>query len=216
MREQIIKTVYEKKIIAIVRGVYGEDCEKLARALHAGGIDLIEVTFGQAHPEDYEKTCAAISRINEVFQGEVLAGAGTVTTPELVEMAHKAGAKYIISPDTNPAVIRRTRELEMVSMPGAMTPSEVMEAYRTGADFVKLFPMANLGVGYLKAVRAPLNQVPILVVGGVNEKNLGEFMAAGACGAGVGGNLVNKQWIKEGRFDDITALAREFIKAANA
>ena len=97
-----------------------------------------------------------------------------------------------------------------------MTPSEVMEAYRTGADFVKLFPMANLGVGYLKAVRAPLNQVPILVVGGVNEKNLGEFMAAGACGAGVGGNLVNKQWIKEGRFDDITALAREFIKAANA
>ena len=216
MREQIIKTVYEKKIIAIVRGVYGEDCEKLARALHAGGIDLIEVTFDQAHPEDYEKTCAAISRINEAFQGEVLAGAGTVTTPELVEMAHKAGAKYIISPDTNPAVIRRTRELEMVSMPGAMTPSEVMEAYRTGADFVKLFPMANLGVGYLKAVRAPLNQVPILVVGGVNEKNLGEFMAAGACGAGVGGNLVNKQWIKEGRFDDITALAREFIKAANA
>ena len=216
MREKIIKTVYEKKIIAIVRGVYGEDCEKLARALHAGGIDLIEVTFDQAHPEDYEKTCTAISRINEVFQGEVLAGAGTVTTPELVEMAHKAGAKYIISPDTNPAVIRRTRELEMVSMPGAMTPSEVMEAYRTGADFVKLFPMANLGVGYLKAVRAPLNQVPILVVGGVNEKNLGEFMAAGACGAGVGGNLVNKQWIKEGRFDDITALAREFIKAANA
>ena len=216
MREQIIKTVYEKKIIAIVRGVYGEDCEKLARALHAGGIDLIEVTFDQAHPEEHEKTCAAISRINEAFQGEVLAGAGTVTTPELVELAHKAGAKYIISPDTNPDVIRRTRELEMVSMPGAMTPSEVMTAYRAGADFVKLFPMANLGVGYLKAVRAPLNQVPILVVGGVNEKNLGEFMAAGACGAGVGGNLVNKQWIKEGRFDDITALAREFIKAANA
>ena len=216
MREQIIKTVYEKKIIAIVRGVYGEDCEKLTRALHAGGIDLIEVTFDQAHPEEHEKTCAAISRINEAFQGEVLAGAGTVTTPELVELAHKAGAKYIISPDTNPDVIRRTRELEMVSMPGAMTPSEVMTAYRAGADFVKLFPMANLGVGYLKAVRAPLNQVPILVVGGVNEKNLGEFMAAGACGAGVGGNLVNKQWIKEGRFDDITALAREFIKAANA
>ena len=216
MREQIIKTVYEKKIIAIVRGVYGEDCEKLARALHAGGIDLIEVTFDQAHPEEHEKTCAAISRINEAFQGEVLAGAGTVTTPELVELAHKAGAKYIISPDTNPDVIRRTRELEMVSMPGAMTPSEVMTAYRAGADFVKLFPMANLGVGYLKAVRAPLNQVPILVVGGVNEKNLGEFMAAGACGAGVGGNLVNKQWIKEGRFDNITALAREFIKAANA
>ena len=216
MREQIIKTVYEKKIIAIVRGVYGEDCEKLARALHAGGIDLIEVTFDQAHPEEHEKTCAAISRINEAFQGEVLAGAGTVTTPELVELAHKAGAKYIISPDTNPDVIRRTRELEMVSMPGAMTPSEVMTAYRAGADFVKLFPMDNLGVGYLKAVRAPLNQVPILVVGGVNEKNLGEFMAAGACGAGVGGNLVNKQWIKEGRFDNITALAREFIKAANA
>ena len=213
MREQIIKTVYEKKIIAIVRGVYGEDCEKLARALHAGGIDLIEVTFDQAHPEEHEKTCAAISRINEAFQGEVLAGAGTVTTPELVELAHKAGAKYIISPDTNPDVIRRTRELEMVSMPGAMTPSEIVKAHNLGADFVKLFPAAQLGFDYVKSVRAAINHVKLLATGGVDRDNIAGFLKLGMVGAGVGSNLCSKTLVNEGRFDEITATAKAYVAA---
>lgn len=215
MREQVIKSVLEKKIIAIVRGIYGDDCEKLARALYKGGIGLMEVTFDQAHPEDHEKTCDAIRRINEAFSGQVLAGAGTVTSKELVDLAYKAGAKYIISPNTDTEVIGRTRELNMVSIPGAMTATEILGAHNAGADFVKLFPAVNLGPSYLKAVRAPLNNVRLLVVGGVDEKNIGDYMSAGALGAGVGGNLVNKKWISEGRFEDITALAADFIKAAN-
>ena len=99
-------------------------------------------------------------------------------------------------------------------MPGALTPTEIVTAYRYGADFVKVFPTANLGASYIKAIRGPINHIRLLAVGGVNEKNIGEFLKAGVNGAGVGGNLVNKEWIKNGEFDKITALAEEFCRNA--
>ena len=94
-----------------------------------------------------------------------------------------------------------------------MTPSEIWNAWEAGADFVKVFPAAQLGPAYIKAVRGPLNHISMLAVGGVNEHNIADFLKAGCVGAGVGGNLVNKQWIAEGRWDEITALARAFVKA---
>ena len=216
MKKEIIQRVLDKKIVVIVRGVYGEDCLKLAEALCAGGIELMEVTFDQSSVENQQKTVDTIRLINEKLQGKVVMGAGTVTTLEMLEAAYQAGAKFIVSPDMNPQVIAKTAELGLVSMPGAMTPTEILTAYRAGADFVKIFPVANLGAAYVKAVRGPLNQIPLLAVGGVNEKNVGDFIKAGAVGAGVGGNLVNKDWIAAGEFDKITALAKEFIKNANA
>lgn len=216
MRNEIIARVKDKKLVVIVRGVYGEDCLKLAQALYEGGIELMEVTFDQASVENQKKTADTIRLINEKMQGKVLMGAGTVTDLAMLEAAYEAGAQFIVSPDMNPEVIRATVEKGMVSMPGAMTPTEILTAYRAGADFVKVFPCANLGAAYIKAVRGPLNHIPLLAVGGVNEKNIGEFIKAGACGAGVGGNLVNKEWIANGEFDKITALAKEFIKNINA
>ncbi len=216
MKQEIIQRVLDKKIVVIVRGVYGEDCLKLAEALCAGGIELMEVTFDQSSAENQQKTVDTIRLINEKLQGKVVMGAGTVTTLEMLTAAYNAGAKFIVSPDMNPEVIAKTAELGLVSMPGAMTPTEILAAYRAGADFVKVFPVSNLGASYVKAVRGPFNQIPLLAVGGVNEKNVGEFIKAGAVGAGVGGNLVNKEWIAAGEFDKITALAQEFIKNANA
>lgn len=216
MKKEIIQRVLDKKIVVIVRGVYGEDCLKLAEALCAGGIELMEVTFDQSSVENQQKTVDTIRLINEALQGKVVMGAGTVTTLEMLEAAYQAGAKFIVSPDMNPEVIAKTAELGLVSMPGAMTPTEILTAYRAGADFVKIFPATSLGAAYVKAVRGPLNQIPLLAVGGVNEKNVGDFIKAGAVGAGVGGNLVNKDWIAAGEFDKITALAQEFIKNANA
>ena len=210
MRTEIIKRVKEKKIVVIVRGVYGEDCLKLAEALYDGGIELIEVTFDQSSEENQVKTVNTIKLINDAMNGKVVMGAGTVTTIQMLEAAYNAGAKFIVSPDMNPEIIKATVEKGMVSMPGAMTPTEIVTAYKSGADFVKVFPVLNLGCDYIKAVRGPLNHIPLLAVGGVNEKNIGEFIKAGACGAGVGGNLVNKEWIANGEFDKITALAREF------
>lgn len=214
MREAIIQKVMDKKVVAIVRGVYGQDCINLAKALYAGGIELLEVTFDQSKPEALEKTSETIRSLVETLGDKMAFGAGTVTSLEMLELAKNAGAQFIVSPDTKEEVIRATVAAGMVSMPGAMTPTEILEAHSYGADFVKVFPTSNLGASYIKAIRGPINHVRLLAVGGVNEKNIGEFLKAGANGAGVGGNLVNKQWIANGEFDKITALAEEFCRNA--
>ena len=212
MREDVIKKTLEKKIVVIVRGVFGEDCVKLAQALYEGGIELLEVTFDQSKPEAFYRTADTIRQLVNALGDKMIFGAGTVTSVELVHMAKEAGAQFIVSPDTNEQVIRATVEAGMVSMPGAMTPTEIVSAHSYGADFVKVFPIGSLGASYLKAVKAPLNHIKMLAVGNVTEKNIGEYMAAGADGAGVGGQLVNKEWIANGEFDKITALAKEFVK----
>ena len=213
MKEQVIQNILTHKLIAIVRGVYGEDCLRLAQALYAGGIRLLEVTFDQAKPENHIKTADTIRLLCGNLGDKMDFGAGTVTTPELVALTKAAGGRFVISPDSNEAVIRATAAAEMVSIPGALTPTEVQFAHRCGADFVKLFPVGDFGPGYVKAVHAPLNHIRLLAVGGVNEKNIAAFLAAGALGAGVGGNLVNKAWIAAGEFEKITALAREYVRA---
>ena len=208
MRETVLEWVAREKVVAIVRGAESSVCTRVAEALYAGGIRLMEITYDQRSPESWEDTAAAIGQTARPFEGRMLVGAGTVTEPGLVELTHRAGGCFIISPDTNEAVIRRTRELDMVSMPGAMTPTEILTAHRAGADFVKLFPAAGLGPAYLRAVCAPLSHVKIMVVGGIDEKNVGAFLAAGAAGAGVGGNLANRQWIRDGAWDKITQAAQ--------
>lgn len=215
MREAIIQKVLDKKIVAIVRGVYGQDALDLASALYAGGIELLEVTFDQSKPESLNRTSDTVKLLCRELGDKMYFGAGTVTTIEMLNLAKEAGAGFIVSPDCNPEVIKATVEAGMVSMPGAMTPTEILTAYRAGADFVKVFPTAGLGSAYIKAVRGPLNHIRLLAVGGVNEKNIADFLAAGCVGAGVGGNLVNKNWIANGEWDKITALAREFVTNAN-
>ena len=186
---------------------------KVAKALYEGGIRLMEITFDQKNPASFQATAGAIRAIGEAYAGKMMVGAGTVTTPELVELAASAGAQYIISPDVNVDVIHRTRELGLVSLPGAMTPTEVMTAHLAGADFVKLFPAGNLGISYVKAIRAPISHVKLLAVGGVNEDNVADFLHAGMVGAGVGGNLANKKWIEAGEYDKITQTARKLLDA---
>ena len=213
MRDAIIAAVEKEKIIAIVRGVEPARCLKVAEALYAGGIRLVEITYNASRPETAEATAAAIAAIREAYEGRMYVGAGTVITPELVELTARAGGQYIISPDTNRAVIERTRELGLVSMPGAMTPSEIMTAHWAGADFVKLFPAAQLGPGYIKAIRAPISHVKLTAVGGINEENIPAFLAAGVSGFGVGGNLANRKWIEAEEFGKITETAEKMIAA---
>lgn len=209
------ETIRQNRIIAIVRSLEPEPTQALAEALYAGGIRLIEVTFAQARPDTWKDTAASIQSIGTRYEGKLLVGAGTVLTLEQLHMAADAGARYIISPNVNEEVIRETKRLELVSLPGALTPTEIMAAHRMGADAVKVFPVDNLGAGYIKAIRAPLSHVPLLAVGGVDVSNCASFLRAGCCGVGVGGSLVNKQWIADGEFGRITALAQEFVAAVN-
>lgn len=215
MREQIIQEVRKNKIIAIVRGMDKEKTVKIAKALYEGGIRFVEVTFNQKNPEKFHETADCIRAIREEMGDKMFVGAGTVTSVELVDMAAEAGALYIISPDMDEAVIRRTRELGLVSMPGAYTATEAKKAYNTGADFVKLFPCIGDAPAYVKALCAPFNHIPFLAVGGVDANNAAEFIKAGAVGVGVGSSLVNKNWVAAGEFKKITEEAKKMIANIN-
>ena len=146
----------------------------------------------------------------EHFDGRMYIGAGTVLTEKQVKLTKDAGGKFIISPDTNRAVIEKTCSLGLVSMPGALTPSEIQSAHSFGADFVKLFPITNMGSSYVKAVKAPLSHIRLLAVGGIDEKNMSEYFKAGICGFGIGSNIVDKKLIEAGRFSEITELAQKY------
>ena len=143
-------------------------------------------------------------------------GAGTVLTKKQVELTQKAGGKFIISPDAYPEVIEATRGLGMVSIPGAVTPTEMQIAHRAGADFIKLFPAANFGISYLKNIKAPLSHLKILAVGGINEENILEYQKAGACGFGMGSNIVRKDLIEKGDYAQITQLAKTLVSKIKA
>ena len=212
MRQRIIQEILDQKIISIVRGVEPDKMVRIAEALYEGGVTLIEVTFNQKNPDSWQETADAIAAIKAAMGDKMFVGAGTVTSVELVDMAAKAGAGYIISPDTDLEVIAKTRELGLVSLPGAYTASEAKQAHKAGADFVKLFPCVEGAPAYVKALCAPFNHIKFLAVGGVNADNAATFLRSGAVGLGVGGSLVNKKWVEEGRFDLITAEAKKFIE----
>lgn len=140
-------------------------------------------------------------------------GAGTVLNENQVQLTYNAGGEFIISPDTNAEVIRKTKELGMISMPGALTPSEIQLAHRSGADFIKLFPVTNLGCDYVKAVKAPLSHIKFLAVGGINLENMQDYISAGVCGFGIGTNIIDKNMVKNNDFEAITELARKYVEA---
>ncbi len=208
-----LEYVKERKIVAIVRGLSPEYLIRLGHAFEEGGIGLMEVTYNQSAPETWKDTARGIEAVEKEFGDRLLVGAGTVITLEQVSMTYNAGGHYLVTPTTQPEIIRAGKALGLGLYPGAFTPSEILAAYQAGADAVKVFPASCLGPSYIKAIRAPLSHIPLMAVGGVNEKNAADFLKAGCVGLGVGGNLVNKEWIRDGEWEKITALAKEFKKA---
>ncbi len=215
MRNAVIQEIGNEKIIVIVRGVESNKLIPLAEAMYDGGIRLLEITYSTDGKISDEETAKNIEMLSKYFEGRMFIGAGTVITEKQVELTKKAGGRFIISPDTCENTIRKTRELDMVSMPGALTPSEIQNAHRYGADFVKLFPITNMGPEYVKAVKAPLSHIKLLAVGGIDENNMADYLKAGVCGFGIGTNIVNKTFIQNNEFDKITDLAKEYVKAVH-
>lgn len=203
--------IEENKVIAICRRVYGDDLLRLSDALKAGGVKMIEVTFDQAAPDCINQTTDNIRKLCEKHGDEMMFGAGTVLSVEQVDAAKDAGARYIISPNVNEQIIRRTKELGLVSIPGAMTPSEIISAHELGADIVKLFPSGYLGFRYIKDILGPISHVKLCATGGVTEENWGEYLDHGFAGAGISGRLCDKKCIQEGNFEEITKRAKVFM-----
>lgn len=214
--EEALGLLMRTRLVAILRGVRNEQAIDIASALYEGGVRALEFTFDHDDPDCVAHNCGRIHAVRSRFPDDLLVGCGTALTVEEVEKSIAAGGQLVISPNTDIAVIRRTRELGAVSMPGALTPTEIVTAYEAGADLVKLFPAGELGVGYIRAVRGPLGHIPMTAVGGVRPETVAAFLDAGVAGFGVGGELVRKAFLRTGDMAAITARAREFVSAIEA
>lgn len=204
-------TIFDSRIIAIARGFYGEELIRASLALYGAGVRAFEVTFEQDKP--LVRTAEAIVRLTESLPSDAVVGAGTVMDADQTRLAREAGASFIISPNTDRAVIESTKELGMVSIPGAMTPSEIASAYSFGADIVKVFPAGVLGIEYFKAVRAPLKHIPMAAVAGITPQNIREFRDAGASAFGISSSLYMRESIAKGDYESIAHAAEAFYKA---
>ncbi|OMF30878.1 2-dehydro-3-deoxyphosphogluconate aldolase [Paenibacillus sp. FSL H8-0548] len=203
----MLKLLLQHKIVAILRGIEDRDADAAAQALIDGGIHMMEITMNT------EGAAAMIERWRTKFDGKAAVGAGTVIDVALAEQAVAAGAQYLISPNLDEDVIAFGRERGISVWPGVMTPTEIVKAWKAGADAVKIFPMGTLGIGYLQEIRGPLNDIPMIATGGVDLHNIADYFKAGANAVGMGSKLVNLQWIREGKFDLVTERARQFVEA---
>ena len=208
-REEVVKCIESTKVVAIIRGMAPEICVRLAQAYREGGIRLVEVTFNQVG--NLADTVTAIKAIRAALP-EMHVGAGTVITEEQLGLAIGAGAEFIVTPNCNPAIIRKAKDAGLVTMPGTITPTEMVTAHEAGADYVKVFPVRVLGPAYIKDVLAPLKHLMLIAVGGVSPENAADYLKAGCVGIAASGSLVNKEWIAAGEYDKIAATARQLIE----
>ncbi|MCU6794653.1 MULTISPECIES: bifunctional 4-hydroxy-2-oxoglutarate aldolase/2-dehydro-3-deoxy-phosphogluconate aldolase [Paenibacillus] len=193
-REQGLQWIEKTRIIAIVRGVEERHINDLSQALLDGGIRAMEITLNTSG------ALSMITKLQAQFGDHMYIGAGTVLDMEDAKQAIEAGASYIVTPNTDEDVIRYAVEQGVPIFPGAMTPTEIVKAWKAGATAVKIFPGASLGLAYIKELQGPLNHIPMVAVGGVNEANIGQFIQAGCYGLGIGGSLINLQEIAAGNF----------------
>lgn len=206
-RNEVVAQIRDLGVVAIVRADTGDEALAAARAVREGGLRAIEVTF------TVPGAAEIIRRLAEEMGEEILLGAGTVLTADQAREAVAAGAEYLIAPDTDPEVIAEAHRLGRPIFPGAFSPSEVARAWKLGADLIKLFPAARLGPAYLKDLRGPFPQIPLVPVGGVDASNCADYFRNGAVAIGVGGKLVDRALLREGRYDEITRRARELAAA---
>ncbi|MGE4485768.1 MAG: bifunctional 4-hydroxy-2-oxoglutarate aldolase/2-dehydro-3-deoxy-phosphogluconate aldolase [Oscillospiraceae bacterium] len=214
--DEVKALILREKLVIIARKVPADKLGRVAAALVKGGIKLLEVTFDQTAADPAADYAACIGAIREAVGDALTLGAGTVQTPAQVDAAHAAGALYIISPGTNPAVVKRTKALGLVSIPGAMTPTEIGAAWEMGADIVKLFPADDLGMHYIWNIRGPLPHIPLMATGGVNPQTIPEFLSRGIAGVGTGVTVIRRDLLDNDDYEGIAKLAAEHVAAVKS
>jgi 2-dehydro-3-deoxyphosphogluconate aldolase/(4S)-4-hydroxy-2-oxoglutarate aldolase len=193
-------------LIAVIRGPSPESTIQLVQALLDGGVRGIEITYTTPEASKIMQTLRA------TYRDEILLGMGTLTDPNHAAEALKAGADFIVSPHLDEKLAAAMVETGLVVMIGGFTPSEILSSYRSGSDIVKLFPGSLGGPGYLKALRGPFPEIPFMPTGGVSPNNVTDWFLAGAVAVGAGSSLCPIAWVSEGRFEEITALAKTFVQ----
>jgi 2-dehydro-3-deoxyphosphogluconate aldolase/(4S)-4-hydroxy-2-oxoglutarate aldolase len=206
--DEVIRRIEEIGIVPVVRAASVEEATRAVEAICAGGIPVVEITMTVPN---------AVSVIREVAQqygDKVLIGAGTVTNAEQAELCIRAGAEFLVSPGLAAAVLSVAQSCGKLAIPGALTPTELMNAHEHGARVVKIFPCGNVGgPKYLRSLKAPFPSAQLIPTGGVNAANAAEFVAAGAFALGVGADLVDAKALRDGNLQKITAAARELVQA---
>lgn len=205
--KSVLKTIGEYGAVLVVRCETEDEAVNGIRAVLEGGIKAVEVTF------TVPGAPGVIRRVKHEFGDSVLLGAGTVLTPEQAEDAVDAGAVYLISPNTDEKVIGAAKRLNVLSIPGAFTPTEVVRAWDLGADAIKIFPASLGGAPYIKSLKAPLPNIPLIPTGGVDERTVGDFFRAGAFAVGVGGALFDLKRLKAKDYAGMTDVAKRFTTA---
>ena len=204
-KDEIRERILEVGIVPVVRANSPSEAAFAAQAVSQGGIPIVEITM---------TVPGAIGLISELvrYTPEVLVGAGTVLDAETARLCLDAGAQFLVSPGFDLETVKLAAQEDVVIMAGALTPTELMAACRAGADFVKIFPCAQVGgAAYIKALKGPFPQVPLVPTGGVNLETAANFIAAGAAALGVGGELIDRDAIQSGRSAVIENLARKFM-----
>ena len=210
MKNALLNQIKEEKLIVIIRGVKEEQMLPLLHAMYDGGIRLAELTFDPLEETPNTLTADLVKAAKKEFGDRMHIGVGTVLTTRQVELAAAAGAEFAISPNVDTNIISHCRIHDMLSIPGALTPSEIVHAYNSSADVIKLFPSDTMGIPYIKAVRAPLRHIPMLAVGGVSVNNLAEVLATGVWGVGIGSGVVRHDLLAKNDYAGITALAKQY------
>ncbi len=207
MAETIQQTIERAGLIPVLRARSAVQAHAVVKAMIAGGVNVVEVTM--TVPGAVE----LLKELHREYAGDLLLGAGTVTLADEAEATVEAGAQFVVSPSFHPEVVAKTRALGKVSIPGALTPTEAITAWRGGADYVKIFPCSAVGgASYLKALLAPFPALQLIPTGGVTLQTAESFLRAGAKALGVGSDLVNLAAIDEGRPETITEMARAYLE----
>ena len=194
-------------VIAVIRGPSPELTLKMVDALISGGVKGIEITYSTPNAAE------VVRQLEKQFSNQIVLGMGTLTELMQVDEAIGAGARFLVSPICDPLLGKTMVTSGVPVMIGALTPTEVYQAYKLGSDVVKVFPGSLGGPSYMKTLKAPFPDIPMMPTGGVSATNVGEWIAAGAFAVGAGSELCSPKLAKEGRFDEISSKAREFIKA---
>lgn len=209
-KQHTIETIKTLGVVAVIRGPSAELTVKMVDALIAGGITGIEVTYSTPNAEQ------VVAELAKKYGDKIVLGMGTLTDPSQAQAAKSAGAAYLVSPICEPELVKAMVASGCAVMAGALTPTEVFQAYQLGSDVVKIFPGSLAGPAYVKALRGPFPYIQFMPTGGVSAANLGEWFAAGVIAVGAGSELCPPNLAKEGKFDEISRRAVEFGKAVQA
>lgn len=204
--QEILAFITGVGIVPVVRARSAGDALRAVEAIYNGGLRAAEITM------TVPGAVQVLEKLADRFGGAMVLGAGTVLDAETARVCMLAGAEFFVTPSLRPATIEMVKRYGKVACPGALTPTEVLTAWESGADVVKIFPCGNVGgAKYIKALKGPFPQIEMIPTGGVNLETAGDFLKAGACAIAVGGELVDAQAMREGRFDAIEERARQYL-----